>query len=76
MRWFGGGFFLLVAIGFSLFSLVLFSAHGDSDTARSVVVGAGVVFASLAVGALVGSIWTFRRLGPTARAGRLLAADA
>jgi hypothetical protein len=67
MRWFGSAFFLIVAVGFALFAVVLFSATSDSDTARGVVVGVGVLFVLLALGAAGGGIWAFRRLGSTHR---------
>lgn len=67
MRWFAGGFFLIVAISFAFFAVVLFSATGDSDTARGVVVGAGTLFVVLALGAAGGGIWAFRRLGAARR---------
>jgi hypothetical protein len=68
MRWFAGVFFLIVGIVFALFAVVLlFGASGDSDTARGVVEGAGVLFAGLSLGAIGGGIWAFRRLGAARR---------
>ncbi len=71
MRWLASGYFFVGSAGCAFVSWAMLSGHwSSSDTARSVFVGAGVVFLLFACGAVYGGVWVFRRWPRRARPTR------
>jgi hypothetical protein len=68
-RWLGSGFFVALAVICVWIGLQLLILGNDEDTTRGVLIGVGVCFLLVAVGAAYGATWVFSRWPHGSRKG-------